>query len=324
MRNPTGCCLSCLPASGSASPPAATAQTDGAGGTAGEGARRHRHRRLGARPRRFAARTGSPVAKDIVLWTRLRDGAGTWEEYGGFLARHPDWPGLQTLRRAGERQMPEGMPPERGHRLLRRRAAADRHRLAAAGRGAGGERPRGGGRGGDRPRLARVLDDRAGAQRHAGALARGGDAAHEARLDMLLWRGLTSEAEAMLPLVDEDWQRLAQARIACPARRGGAAVPDQHRAGAAEGRPGPRLRALSLPGREGALAGGRGLSPRGVDLGRAALGKPEMWMERRANLARQALEDGDVAGAYRIAAQNFGERGPGLCRCRVGGRASSR
>ena len=42
-------------------------------------------------------------------------------------------------------------------------------------------------------------------------------------------------------------------------------------------------------------------------------------MERRANLARQALEDGDVAGAYRIAAQNFGGEGPGLCRCRVGG-----
>ena len=33
-------------------------------------------------------------------------------------------------------------------------------------------------------------------------------------------------------------------------------------------------------------------------------------MERRANLARQALEDGDVAGAYRIAAQNFGSEGP--------------
>ena len=32
-------------------------------------------------------------------------------------------------------------------------------------------------------------------------------------------------------------------------------------------------------------------------------------MERRANLARQALEDGDVDGAYRIAAQNFGSAG---------------
>ena len=54
---------------------------------------------------------------------------------------------------------------------------------------------------------------------------------HEARLDMLLWRGLTSEAEAMLPLVDEDWQRLAQARIACRRDAAGHAVPDQHRAG---------------------------------------------------------------------------------------------
>jgi soluble lytic murein transglycosylase len=59
-----------------------------------------------------AAWTGSAIARDIVLWTRLRDGAGTWAEYAAFLARNPDWPGLETLRRAGERQMPKGLPPQ--------------------------------------------------------------------------------------------------------------------------------------------------------------------------------------------------------------------
>ena len=53
-----------------------------------------------------------------------------------------------------------------------------------------------------------------------------------------------------------------------------------------------------------------------------ALGRPDMWMERRANLARQALEDGDVAAAYRLAARNFGTPAPTMP-TRSGWRASS-
>jgi soluble lytic murein transglycosylase len=41
----------------------------------------------------------------------------------------------------------------------------------------------------------------------------------------------------------------------------------------------------------------------------AALGRPEMWMERRPQLVRQALRRGDVNAAYRLAAQNFGSEG---------------
>ena len=41
---------------------------------------------------------------------------------------------------------------------------------------------------------------------------------------MLLWRGLTGEAQAMLPLVDDDWQELARARIAVRRDERGAAV----------------------------------------------------------------------------------------------------
>ena len=52
---------------------------------------------------------------------------------------------------------------------------------------------------------------------------------HEERLDMLLWRGLTSEAEAMLPLVGADWQKLAQARIASRRDAEGLQYADQHR-----------------------------------------------------------------------------------------------
>ena len=84
----------------------------------------------------LARRTGSKVAADLVTWVRLRDGAGNWDEYQRFLELHADWPGLAAMRRVGRAADAVGQAPERGLRLLRRRAAADRHRLAAPRRGA--------------------------------------------------------------------------------------------------------------------------------------------------------------------------------------------
>lgn len=52
------------------------------------------------------------VAVDILHWTRLRHGAGDWSEYQDFLTEHGDWPGLQTMMRAGERRMPKDLDPE--------------------------------------------------------------------------------------------------------------------------------------------------------------------------------------------------------------------
>ena len=108
---------------------------------------------------------------------------------------------------------------------------------------------------------------------------------------MLLWRGLTGEAEAMLPLVDADWQGLGRGPHRRPPRRGGAAVPDQPGAGALEGRPRPRLRALSLPDQKGRWQEAEDYLLQ-KSTSAEALGRPDLWMERRANLARQALEDG--------------------------------
>jgi soluble lytic murein transglycosylase len=92
----------------------------------------------------YAGRTNSAVVRDIVLWTRLRDGVGSWQEYQGFLARNPTWPNIVTLRRHGERLIPQGAdanavigffggePPRTGTGALR---LAD----ALAARGRGGE-----------------------------------------------------------------------------------------------------------------------------------------------------------------------------------------
>ena len=165
--------------------------------------------------RDFARQTGSPMADDLVLWTRLRDGAGNWDEYLDFLARHPDWPGARRrcagpasgrCRRGCRRRQVfgffDGQPPQTGIGSLRLAEA-----LSTAGREAEAE-----------AEIVRAWTtfSMTGAERTAvlGALEGGRRRPNEARLDMLLWRGLTSEAEAMLPPVSPDWQKLAQARIA--------------------------------------------------------------------------------------------------------------
>ena len=131
----------------------------GAGAAAGPGARRHGDRRLDRpRPGRLDRQPGR--RRTSCSGPGSATGPATWDEYGAFIARHPDWPGLQTLRRAGERQMPEGCRPRRSSPS----SAASRRRPAPARCASPRRWPTGGrsgrGRGRDRPRLARVLADR--------------------------------------------------------------------------------------------------------------------------------------------------------------------
>lgn len=250
-----------------------------------------------------------PLAHEILTWVRLRDGAGRWSDYQTFLAWHPNWPGLATLRRAGERLIPEeaspaevlgyfgDTAPQTGRGVLRHAAA-----LIATGRPAEAEA--------EVVRGWRALSLSPGEQ----AAFRDGwgavlEAHHAARLDMLLWQGWTREAEAMLPLVSPDLQALARARIATRRDAEGLqaaiwAVPQSLQAD--PGLAYERYRYRVTKGRwdeaEAAL--------RAASTSADALGRPEMWMERRANLARQALARGDVDGAYAIAAGGFGSAGP--------------
>lgn len=257
----------------------------------------------------LAGSTGAPVALDVVLWLRLSQGGGDFDEYRRFMARNPDWPAMAALRRGAERAMPEGIapatvlgffasqPPVTGTGALRLAAA-----LAASGREPEAE-----------AEIVRAWTtfSLTGAERSA-AMARWKPVlrpAHVARLDMLLWRGLAGEAEAMLPLVPEDWQKLAQARIATRNDAEGLQYAINTVPAALKDDPG-----LAYERYRYRVGKGRWQDAESFLLARStsrtALGRPEFWMDRRANLARQALEDGDVRGAYRIAAQSFGSDGP--------------
>ncbi len=256
----------------------------------------------------FGDRAESHVASDILTWTRLRDGAGDWKEYGAFIASHPDWPGLATLRRAGERRMPSGMPaedvfaffaaepPQTGIGALR---LADAY--AASGREAEAE-----------AEAIRAWTTFSMAQPERTAfMARWKPVLaghHEARLDMLLWRGQTAEAEAMLGLVSPDWQRLAQARIAIRRDTEGLQYAITQVPAGMKNDPGLAFERYLYRVNKGRWQDAEAYILE-ASTSAKALGKPDLWMERRANLARQALEDGDVAGAYRIASRNFGTAG---------------
>lgn len=256
----------------------------------------------------FAARSGDPVVRDLLLWTRLRDGAGRWRDYEDFVLRNGDWPGLRVLRRAGERLMPrdlpaeevfaffDGEPPQTGTGALRLAdalAATDREEEAEA----------------EAVRGWRELS--LGPPEQAEFLGRWGDVLaphHVARLDMCLWEGWTREAEAMLRLVDEDWQALARARIATRRDTEGLTLAIRAVPGKLKRDPGLAFERYRYRVEKGRWEDAEEyLLEKSTT--REALGRPEMWMERRANLARQALRRGEVDRAYRLASKSFGAGG---------------
>lgn len=260
------------------------------------------------RAQTIAAGIDEGISLDIVNWTRLRDGQGDWEEYHEFLDHNADWPGLATLRRASEFRMPLGLPPaeviawfadnppQTGFGALRLSDA-----LATSGNDEAAEAavthawlefpmsaPE---RDAIRDRWPEMV------ARHA-----------TDRLDMLLWEGNLNEAEAIMPLVDSDWQALAKARIGTRRDEAGLQqliwnVPKKLR-----NNPGLAYERYLYRTNKGRWDDAEDYILES-STSAETLGRPDMWMPRRANLSRQALRDGHVEKAYAIAAQNFGGSG---------------
>lgn len=261
-----------------------------------------------SRAEALAAQVGDPVAVDLVRWTRLLEGIGTWDEYAGFLDRNPDWPGLATLRRAGEHEMPDDLapaeviayfadtPPQTGtgaRRLAEALAAEGRteeagHAVRTAWLTLHMTRP-------EQDALSAEWEEALADQ-------------HQARLDAMLWEGLFGDAERMLDLVPAEQRDLARARIMT--RRDEAGMMAQIARVPADLKEDPGLAFERYRYR---VEKGRWDDAESYllekSVSREALGRPEMWMERRANLARQALRAGRVDDAYALAANSYGTAG---------------
>ncbi|WP_425099939.1 lytic transglycosylase domain-containing protein [Tropicibacter sp. S64] len=249
------------------------------------------------------ARTDGQVAVDVILWHALRAGRGDPTEVMDFIARNPDWPGMDYLREKSEIVMSEAplddvrkffadQLPQTGAGAL---ALAKVHKedgnegLAAAEVVLAWRT------------LALTADERRAFIFNWEDVLKDHNTA---RLDMALWKGWSSNASAMVPLVDEGWRKLAEARMALRADEGGvdgkiAAVPAE-----LANHPGLAFERFLWRVRKGRDADAIALL---LEQSTSAenLGEPWAWANARIDLARERMRDGAVREAYQIAASHY-------------------
>ncbi len=249
-------------------------------------------------------------ARDVIQWTKLRAREGTFLEYLDFLTRNADWPGMSLLAARGEASIPDTAraadvlayfadhAPRTGEGTLR---------LAAV------ERARGNIVQADALIVNAWRAFRLDAETEAKFLAQFSAllADHHAdRLDNLLWDGATGAARRMIPLVSNDARLSAQARIALRENQDGVdaaieAVPADLQNGAG----------LAYERYLWRLNKNRSDDARDLMLDRstsaAALGRPELWGNRRRSFARDLMRDGRNREAYQLAANHFIGQGRG-------------
>ncbi|WP_298904717.1 lytic transglycosylase domain-containing protein [uncultured Aliiroseovarius sp.] len=252
---------------------------------------------------RAQAAQGGALAADILEWHRLRQSEGSFADTRAFLARNPDWPGLKLLRKRSEESIPRNhtpaevldffrdQPPQTGRGALR---------LAEALKATGSREEA----------KAQIilgwislsLDE----DEHDAFVSRYGDTLkshHWDRTDMLLWRGATTEAGRMLPLLSSGRQALAKARIALRKKQNGVDALIKAVPASLSDDPG-------LAYERFLWRASKGRNQDAVDLllerstSAQSLGAPERWGSWRRVLARWSMRDGKPKQAYRLAASH--------------------
>ncbi|WP_245593347.1 lytic transglycosylase domain-containing protein [Azospirillum halopraeferens] len=256
---------------------------------------------------RLAAGARERLPAKVIRWMQLASpGGGSFTEITAFLRENPGWPNQAGLRRAAEAVMPDSLPDDRviawfddNPPLTNRGFMRYADALVAMGRG---ERALTLVRARWTGSTFSAADEQAFLSRYR-AMLRAQD--HAARLDSLLWERQEDAARRMFPLVDEGRRALAEARLGIAAGRGNAdallaRVPAALRNDA--GLIYERVRFRRQRGdTDGAVAM---LQTQPSDTGRSV-----PWWTERHILARRAIEQGDYALAYRIAAGHRQEDG---------------
>ncbi|MBY6155290.1 lytic transglycosylase domain-containing protein [Vannielia litorea] len=252
----------------------------------------------------FQAKQQSGAMERYAHWAKLRGGGGSFEEYVDFIRDHPGWPSMEYIHDRGEASIGRGEDPGKvvayfGDKIPETGLGVQRLIEAHEARGEDG----------DAAALA-VLAWRTrtlNSEVESALLERFSDVLephHEARLDDLLWRDSRTAALRQMGRVGEDWQKLAEARMALRTRAAGVdakieAVPEalQDNAGLVWERYNWRLRKGLHEGAEELMAE-RSTSAE-------ALGRAEMWSNYRRIYARSQLREGNVAAAYALASRHF-------------------
>ncbi len=241
-----------------------------------------------------------PVAPQVVTWFRLRAGDTDFAEIEAFLAEHHDWPGLKHMRRTAEALIDdtisaarvlaffEVQKPQTGFGVLQySRALRETGQLFEA----------------DFvitdawATMALTPDEQALFLDQFSEIL---EPFHTARLDWLLWENKLTEAETLIPLVEDGAQTLAKARIALQRDVNGvdvmiAAIPE---AFADDG-------GLAFDRFRWRLKKGFWDSAQELILSRGTnLGRPDYWASRRRAIARRAMRAGDNDIAYELASNH--------------------
>lgn len=251
----------------------------------------------------YASQISDTVGVDLVIWERLRQGEGDWDEYREFLSQNGDWPGLMRLRRKGEAEIPAGANPTSvrayfENQLPQTGRGALRFAQAYAAQGRNAEARGEAIRAWTKMSL-KEHEEVALYKKYKGALTQ----YNLRRLDNLLWRGLTREAGRMLGRVSSGQVKLAKARIGLQRATKSVdtligAVPDdlQSDAGLAYDRFQWRVKKGRWDDAQEFLAHQTGSVKK--------LGRPEAWASRRRGFARRAMRAGNTDLAYWLASQH--------------------
>jgi soluble lytic murein transglycosylase len=246
-------------------------------------------------------RNDAQIRQTIAEWRRLRSGAGSFDDALRFLADHPDWPGLQLLRKEAEANLPIGRRSEDVIAFFADEAPQTGHgarALIAALRSVGKI---------DAANDQAILTWRTMtlSEQDEDVLFAAYDEVlkdhHEARLDMLLWRGASTGAERMLPRVGEGWQALAKARLALRADASGVNALIDKVPQALQADPGLAFERMQWRARKRRADDAKELifaaSP-------DALGEAERWAGWRRSFARSEMREGRIDRAYQLASQH--------------------
>ncbi|WP_431297846.1 lytic transglycosylase domain-containing protein [Tabrizicola sp. BL-A-41-H6] len=243
------------------------------------------------------------VGRDVIEWQRLRAGEGRLGEYEAFLVKRSDWPGLPLLKEKGEEAVARSTDPARviayfGSDLPETGtgSVALVGALLATGRAAEAET--------EAMRAWSTLPFTA--EEEAKLIGLAPEAVgfvHDLRLDTLLWQGRKAEADRMLPRVSEGQQALARARLALRSESAGvtgliAAVPK-----ALASDPGLAFERFQWRMKKDLYDDALALILERSDSAET-LGRPDVWADRRAVLARWLIRQDRASEAYRVASRH--------------------
>jgi soluble lytic murein transglycosylase len=248
---------------------------------------------------------GDPVSYALVEWKRLQQ-SDNWpfSDYANFMLAHPGWPGETSRRAAAETSLDSGsFAPALVARFFERFPP-----LTPAGHLRFAEALAASGRRADADEQARRAW-RAGSLRAAdesrllsGFLSALTPADHDARADMLLWKGSVSTAQRQLAFVSPSKRAIFEARIAFRTKAADAALKGANAMDIGRGDPGyiaDRARWLRDTGQSPAMRSYLAQRPRLTSYP----GDAEAWYEVLLMAARGASADGQHNVAYQIASQ---------------------